>query len=48
MTCDFTSLLTIFQSCEDDRWVIMKGLYNGIQFVSEKIPASGGSQTQHC
>ena len=47
MTCNFTSLLTIFQSYEDDRWVIMKGLCNGIQFASEKIPASGGSRTQH-
>ena len=25
MTCDFTSLLTVFQSYQDDVWKIMKG-----------------------
>ena len=29
MTCDFTSLLTVFQSYQDDVWVIMKALCNG-------------------
>ena len=25
MTCDFTSFLTVFQSYQDDVWMIMKG-----------------------
>ena len=25
MTCDFTSFLTVFQSYQDDDWMIMKG-----------------------
>ena len=25
MTCDFTSLSTVFQSYQDDGWIIMKG-----------------------
>ena len=25
MTCDFTSFLTVFQSYQDDFWMIMKG-----------------------
>ena len=25
MTCDFTSFLTVFQSYQDDGWMIMKG-----------------------
>ena len=25
MTCDFTSFLTVFQSYQDDVWMVMKG-----------------------
>ena len=29
MTCDFTSFLTVFQSYQDDVWMIMKGCVHG-------------------
>ena len=25
MTCDFTSFSTVFQACQDDGWMLMKG-----------------------
>ena len=38
MTCDFTSFLTVFQSYQDDVWMIMKAVCNGTLFrVEEKI-----------
>ena len=37
MTCDFTSFLTVFQSYQDNVWMIMKGLCNGTSFTVEKI-----------
>ena len=29
MTCDFMSFLTVFQSYQDDVWMIMKGCVQG-------------------
>ena len=37
MTCDFTSFLTVFQSYQDDVWMIMKALCNGTPFRVEEI-----------
>ena len=37
MTCDFTSISTVFQSNQDDVWMITKGLCNGPPFKFEKI-----------
>ena len=36
MTCDFTYFLTIFQSYQDNVWMIMKGR-TGTPFTVEKI-----------
>ena len=37
MTCNFTSFLTVFQSYQDDAWMIMKGCVNGTPFTVERI-----------
>ena len=35
MTCDFTSFLTVFQSYQDDVWMIVKGCvqWNSVKSV---------------
>ena len=44
MTCDFTSFLTVFQSYQDDVWVIMNGyvqwnsVHGGEDFTSSEDP----------
>ena len=42
MTCDFMSFSTIFQSYQDDGWMIMKGVCNGAPFTVEKISVKRG------
>ena len=42
MTCKFTSFPTVFQSCQDDGRLIMKGLLNGTPFMVEKISPRAG------
>ena len=42
MTCNFTSFSTVFQSYQDEEWLIMKAVCNGIPFTVEKIlPLAG-------
>ena len=45
MTCDFTSVLTVFQSYQDDGQMIMKGSVQWIPFTVQKISASNGDRT---
>ena len=33
MTCHFTSFSTVFQSYQDDWWVILNGVSNGTPFT---------------
>ena len=40
MTSDFMSFETVFQSCQDDGRMIMKGCVQGTPFMIEKVPAS--------
>ena len=54
MTCDFTSFLTVFQSYQDDVWMIMKGcvqlnsVYGWEDFTSsEDQTRSARSVDQH-
>ena len=42
MTCDFTSFLTVFQSYQDDVWMIMKAVCNGTPFTVEKVSPPAG------
>ena len=42
MTCNFMSISTVFQSNQDDVWMITKGLCNGTPFKVEKISPQGG------
>ena len=37
MTCDLTSFLKVFQSYQDDVWIIMKAVCNGTPLTAEKI-----------
>ena len=37
MTCDFMSFSTVFQSYQDEEWMIMKGTCNRTPFTVEKI-----------
>ena len=37
ITSDFTSFSTVFQSYQDDAWMIMKAVCNGTLFMVEKI-----------
>ena len=44
VTCNFASFLTVLQSCQDDRWMIMKGCVDRwmimkgcVQFTIKKI-----------
>ena len=42
MICNFTSLLSVFQSYHDDGWVIMKGCEKQNPSTIEKIPPQAG------
>ena len=44
MTCDFTSFSTVFQSYQDDGWMIMKlkAVCNGTPFTVEQISPQAG------
>ena len=42
MTCDFTSFSTVFQSNQDDRQMMMKGLCNETSLTFEKISPRAG------
>ena len=33
MTCSFLSFLTVFESYQDDGWMIMKAVFNGTPFA---------------
>ena len=44
VTCDFTSFLTVFQSYQDDVWVIMKGC---VQWNSNRSARSVGQRLTH-
>ena len=48
ITCDFTSFSTIFQSYQNDRWMIMKGCVQWTPFMIENIFALSGARTQYC
>ena len=37
MTCDFTSFLTVFQSYQDNGWMIIKGCVQWNSFTAEKV-----------
>ena len=42
MTCDFTSLSTVFQSYQDDEELMMKDVCKGTPFMIEKISPRAG------
>ena len=42
MICNFTSFSTVFQSYQDDRWMIMNDSCNGTLFTVEKISPRAG------
>ena len=42
LTCDFTSFSTVFQSYQDDGWVIMKGCVQWTPFMAGKISPQAG------
>ena len=42
MTCDFMSFSTVFQSYQDEEWMIMKGVCNRTPFPVEKISPRAG------
>ena len=48
MTCDRMSVSTVFQSYQDDDWVMKKDYHlgNGTAFTVGKITASSGARTQ--
>ena len=37
MICDFTSFITVFQSYQDDVWMIMKGCVQWNSVTAERI-----------
>ena len=47
MACDFTSFSTVFQSYQDDGWLLMKDcVCDGILFTVEKISPHAGPLDQ--
>ena len=42
MTCDFISFSTVFQSYQDDGWMIMKGCVQWSLISDEKISLRAG------
>ena len=54
MTCDFTSFLTVFQSYQDDVWMIMKGcvqwnsIYGWKDFTSSKDRTRSARSVGQC
>ena len=48
MAYDVTSFLTVFQSYQDDGWMIMKGSVQWNLIYDGKDPCLTGAQTQDC
>ena len=46
MTCDFTSFLTVFQSYQDDVWMIINGTPFTVKKISPRVRIELGQLDQ--